>query len=134
MTTKASPVIDRVKEFLSLPDNWDGYGGKATDDMAVFKALEFISYVDAHLMSDCLYWAYPYTDGGIGIEFKKGKRGLAIEITPSGLWGGYLLFKDDDAIGKPDFQSIEEDLEGTRDSILNANSYFSGMILWVQGG
>src|SRR5438445_5605989 len=71
-------LIDRLRELLRLPSNWDSYGAEAVRTEA---ALTSALIVNAALAKGARFPAIvPTVEGGVQLEWRKGNRHLEIEV------------------------------------------------------
>ena len=75
------PTLDRMLEFLSLEENWNGYGERAIHTSAVKRAVDVLNTVcpDGPAPS-----VVPTSQGGVQLEWAAGGFEIEIEIRPSG--------------------------------------------------
>lgn len=125
-----------IATMSELEDDWDTYGGVPITKAALTAAAAFVHNLYWMTLLSNLFNIAPLSGGGLTFEFKKGKRGLLLTFAPSGWIDGYLLFIDDEKIGKPDAQFIEEDFEENQPAQTAAQhrNYFIGLIDWVSKG
>jgi len=71
-------LIDRLRELLRLPRDWDGFGAEAIRTEA---ALTSALIVNAALVKGARFPAIvPTVEGGVQLEWRKGNRHLEIEV------------------------------------------------------
>ena len=108
---KKELIINKIDEFLSLKNNWDGYGAVPPSLEVANNAKKLINYISESLFK---YFddSYPNTQGTICFEWKKDDRELFIEIRDKNCsyiltQDGILLLKDDNAlVNKVTFENI----------------------------
>jgi hypothetical protein len=108
---KKELIIKKIDEFLSLENNWDGYGAIPPSIEVANNAKELINYIPTSLFE---YFddGYPNTQGTICFEWKKDGDELFIEIGDKScsyllLQDGILLFKESNSpINKITFETI----------------------------
>lgn len=89
--------IKKILEVLSLPENWDSYGGHAPRKEAAETAIQIIaSIVQADPPRPRVV---PLGTGGIQLEWKKGAREIELECGPDGLVEALKI--EGDAEGEP---------------------------------
>lgn len=75
------PTLDRMLGFLSLGENWNGYGELPIHESAVKRAVDVLNEVCTTGPSPIVV---PTSDGGIQIEWRTGGFEIEVEIPPSG--------------------------------------------------
>ena len=80
-TWQVEPV-KRILECLSLPDNWNSYGGHSSSYDAALVAIDFLSVVPFD--NPPRPRVVPLPSGGIQLEWSKGQRELDVEFRPDG--------------------------------------------------
>ena len=75
------PTLDQLAKFLSLGDDWDGYGAQATHESAVKRA---VAVLDAVCPEGPEPWVVPTSDGGVQLEWASSGLEIEIEILPTG--------------------------------------------------
>ena len=75
------PTLSQLAKFLSLGEDWDGYGAKATHESAVKRA---VAVLDAVCPEGPAPWVVPTSDGGVQIEWASCGLEIEIEVLPTG--------------------------------------------------
>ena len=75
------PTLSQLAKFLSLGDDWDGYGAKATHEGAVKRAVAVLNTV---CPAGPEPWVVPTSDGGVQIEWASNGLEIEIEVSPTG--------------------------------------------------
>ena len=75
------PTLSQLAKFLSLGDDWDGYGAKATHESAVKRA---VAVLNAVCPAGPEPWVVPTSDGGMQIEWASNGLEIEIEVLPAG--------------------------------------------------
>ncbi|MBZ0125154.1 MAG: hypothetical protein K8F32_02165 [Rhodocyclaceae bacterium] len=91
---KASPLEElrrSISEFLTLPDDWDGYGASKVSELAIRYALIFLDAFD--VIADT-FEAFPDTDGTLTLENRWGDNRAYLNFSPTGEIAYVLLTPD----------------------------------------
>ena len=75
------PTLDRMLEFLSLQENWNGYGESPIHESAVKRAVDVLNEVCREGPCPSVV---PTANGGVQIEWAVGGFEIDVEIPPSG--------------------------------------------------
>lgn len=75
------PTLDRMREFLSLGENWNGYGERPIHDSAVKRAVDVLNEI---CPSGPAPSVVPTARGGLQIEWAAEDFEIEVEIPPSG--------------------------------------------------
>ena len=75
------PTLSQLASFLSLGNDWDGYGARPIHESAVKRAVAVLNTV---CPTGPEPWTVPTTDGGVQIEWALGGFEIEIEILPTG--------------------------------------------------
>lgn len=75
------PALDNLLEFLSLGDNWNGYGERPIHEGAIKKA---VAVLNAVCREGPAPQVVPTSDGGVQIEWEANQYEIEIEIPPVG--------------------------------------------------
>ena len=75
------PTLDRMIEFLSLEENWNGYGERPIHDSAVKRAVDILNEICPNGPGPSVV---PTPRGGLQIEWAVGDFEIEVEIPPSG--------------------------------------------------
>jgi len=75
------PTLDRMLGFLSLGEDWNGYGERPIHESAVKRAVDALNEICPDGPSPCVV---PTPDGGVQIEWMTGGFEIEVEIPPSG--------------------------------------------------
>lgn len=75
-------LLDLLDSFAGLPDNWDSYGGVATDKRAIAKAKELLS-----VLPGGPWQAVPGPGGDLQLELHSGGFDIEILIEASNVRG-----------------------------------------------
>jgi hypothetical protein len=86
-------VIDEIKSYAELGDDWDGYGAIPVMNSIAEKAIEFLSKLGPDLTSK-IDDTYPNTHGTVAIEWVNHRKDkFSIEI--GNTWCSYfIMYKD----------------------------------------
>jgi hypothetical protein len=76
------PVVNRLNELVSLPANWDSYGGQPVTVTAAVAALRLL--VDVHWPGR-LPSVAPTASGGVQLEWGDGDDGVEVNIHSDGM-------------------------------------------------
>jgi hypothetical protein len=74
--------VKRVLECLSLPPNWNSYGGKSPSLDTARAAIEFIDMIPYE--DPPRPRVIPLSSGGIQLEWHNGERDLEVDFRPDG--------------------------------------------------
>ena len=75
------PTLSQLASFLSLGNDWDGYGAQPIHESAVKRA---VAVLNAVCPAGPEPWTVPTTEGGVQIEWALGGFEIEIEILPGG--------------------------------------------------
>lgn len=75
------PTLDRMLEFLSMEENWNGYGERPIHDSAVKRAVDVLNEICPNGPGPSVV---PTPRGGLQIEWAAGDFEIEVEIPPSG--------------------------------------------------
>lgn len=70
-------VEERLRGFLGLPENWNGYGEKRISRRAVNGALGLLNSLGPHIAKPI---ASPLPDGGVQMEWIRNRSELEVEV------------------------------------------------------
>ncbi len=75
------PAFERMLEFLSLEENWNGYGERPVQEDAVERAVNVLNKICPNGPSPVVV---PTAEGGLQLEWSSGGLEIEVEIPPSG--------------------------------------------------
>lgn len=75
------PTLSQLESFLSLREDWDGYGAQPIHESAVKRA---VAVLNAVCPAGPEPWTVPTSDGGVQIEWAHEGLEVEIEILPTG--------------------------------------------------
>lgn len=82
------PILAKLREFSSMPQDWDSYGGLPTTFEAAFAALNFLA---AYLRDeDVAPTLVPATSGGIQLEWHRLAGDLEVTFDAAGVFSAYF--------------------------------------------
>jgi len=97
--------IARLKQFLSLPENWDASGANRVSPTSVRLASSLIIRIDSQLGLSP-YFVSPTRDGGVLIEYRNGD--LHIEIwMESEDFAEMLITRNDEVLFEETISRVE---------------------------
>lgn len=79
---EAKQMINRLRGFRSLEENWDSYGAIPPKPVTIESAIRFVKKADKNLLP--FFFAAPGPNGELVIEFKKGNKEAAAYFNPEG--------------------------------------------------
>ena len=80
-TWQVEPV-KKLLEFLSLPENWNSYGGRPPSLDTVLSAIDFLTMVPFDTPPRLR--VIPLSGGGVQLEWSSDQRELEVEFQPEG--------------------------------------------------
>ncbi len=75
------PTVGRLEGFLSLREDWNGYGEQPIHESAVKRAVAVLNDVCDEGPAPCVV---PMADGGVQIEWAAGGFEIEVEVPPAG--------------------------------------------------
>ena len=75
------PTVGRLEGFLSLKEDWNGYGEQPIHESAVKRA---VAVLDDVCPMGPEPWVVPTSDGGVQIEWAAGGFEIEVEVPPTG--------------------------------------------------
>ena len=79
-------VFRTIGQLVTLPENWDSYGGKPIKEHCIRNAFEILQYIlelrDNNDIEVPTPFVAPISSGGIQIEWEVGDRYLQIDLVP----------------------------------------------------
>lgn len=116
VSIQARRVIDSLKEFGALPENWDSYGAVRIGEGVIEDAIRVVKAFDA--LQQEVYFVAPGPNGEISLELENSisNRSLEILIYPDNKWK-YLRFEAKDFVAQGnmtthDIRSHQDWLQG----------------------
>ncbi len=85
-------IIDTLRSYEALPENWDSYGSKIHDFRSQFSTMELVMAGYARCQIPTLV---PLPDGGVGLRWAANQVELEIDVLPEGQC--LALFSDEQA-------------------------------------
>lgn len=79
-------LLDRIKAFKNLKENWDSYNADPISKIAIDTALRvlYYFYTQKTLLNGISVHVFPMRDGGIQFEFDGNHISAELEISPEG--------------------------------------------------
>lgn len=74
-------TLNRLAGFLSLEEDWDGYGAQCIHESAVKRA---VAVLDAVCPAGSEPWTVPTSEGGVQLEWAHNGVEVEIEVPPAG--------------------------------------------------
>ncbi len=119
-------VFNRVGQLITLPKNWDSYGGNAINEDCVGRTIEILKHLielrDRTGISLPVPFVAPLSSGGIQIEWEEGERYLELSLAPEASDIEYFA-SDRTSVG-------DLSLEGSMKSVKN----FEELLFWFIKG
>ncbi len=119
-------IFNRVGQLITLPKNWDSYGGNVINEDCVGRAVEILKHLidlrDRTGISLPVPFVAPLSSGGIQIEWEEGERYLELTLVPEASDIEYFA-GDRTSVG-------ELSLEGSMKSVKN----FEELLFWFIRG
>lgn len=84
------PAVEQLGALLTLPPNWDSYGGRPTAQGCASQTISFLAQTFPAQVAPP--WVVPLHDGGIQLEWHRG--GVDVEVVLSPEEGGHLYVAD----------------------------------------
>jgi hypothetical protein len=102
---RLASVGGRLDYLMSLPENWDGYGGVAVSEETRTKVYKLLDAVTSP--RDVLPSLVPGTDGSVNLEWRRPGLFFEIHVQPTGNVTAYFHDVDAGDERETDFRSIE---------------------------
>lgn len=100
-------LIEKIRLFQGLPNNWDDYGAEKISPVAINDAIQFIqSYSGKNLP---FYFAAPGVNGEVMVELKLGNRAAEVFFNPDRSTE-LLLFENNNCKLEGDLETNIEEL------------------------
>jgi hypothetical protein len=84
------PAVEQLGALLTLPPNWDSYGGRATAQASASQTISFLAQTLSAQVAPP--WVVPLHDGGVQLEWHRG--GVDVEVVLSPEEGDHLYVSD----------------------------------------
>lgn len=88
------PALEQLSTLLTLPPNWDSYGGRPTAQGCAEQAISFLAR--ALPAGVAPPWVVPLGDGGLQLEWHRGGIDVEVALSPD---DGQHLWLADSAAG-----------------------------------
>jgi hypothetical protein len=80
--------MQRLEHLTQLEPNWDSYGGRAIEPLAIYRAIEvLVAVLDSNANTPAIV---PTSEGGVQLEWHPPAADLEITIHSDGTVGAYL--------------------------------------------
>ncbi len=93
LSTKAAKVIDKIKSFVDLEEDWNSYGALPIASVAVENAIQYVKELDK--AGQDVYFTVPTTESGVLIELKNNLKSVELFFYEDGS-SEFMLYKGND--------------------------------------
>ncbi len=94
LSNEAIKVIDKIKSFSKLNENWDGNSALSISPKAIENSIDFVKLLDGR--NTKVFFAAPSPEGSVLIEIKNRSKAIELFFTGDSTKGDFLAYKDDE--------------------------------------